>query len=38
MPLPDGLRPTKVVAVHLHYRSRAEQRGRLPSEPSGEIT
>jgi 5-oxopent-3-ene-1,2,5-tricarboxylate decarboxylase/2-hydroxyhepta-2,4-diene-1,7-dioate isomerase len=34
MPLPDGLRPTKVVAVHLNYRSRAEQRGRLPSEPS----
>ena len=34
MPLPDGLRPTKVIAVHLNYRSRAEQRGRLPSEPS----
>jgi 2-keto-4-pentenoate hydratase/2-oxohepta-3-ene-1,7-dioic acid hydratase in catechol pathway/regulator of RNase E activity RraA len=34
MPLPEGLRPTKVVAVHLNYRSRAEQRGRVPSEPS----
>ena len=34
MPVPDGLRPTKVIAVHLNYRSRAEQRGRLPSEPS----
>ena len=34
MPLPAGLRPTKVVAVHLNYRSRAEQRGRFPSEPS----
>ncbi|HWI74042.1 MAG TPA: fumarylacetoacetate hydrolase family protein [Baekduia sp.] len=32
--MPDGLRPTKVVAVHLNYRSRAEQRGRTPSEPS----
>ena len=28
MALPDDLRPTKVVAVHLNYRSRAEQRGR----------
>ena len=34
MPLPAGLWPTKVLAVHLNYRSRAEQRGRLPSEPS----
>jgi 5-oxopent-3-ene-1,2,5-tricarboxylate decarboxylase/2-hydroxyhepta-2,4-diene-1,7-dioate isomerase len=34
MPLPAGLRPTKVLAVHLNYGSRAEQRGRLPSEPS----
>ena len=34
MPLPDGLQPTKVIAVHLNYRSRAEQRGRVPSEPS----
>lgn len=34
MPLPDGLTPTKVVGVHLNYRSRAEQRGRVPAEPS----
>ena len=34
MPLPEGLRPSKIVAVHLNYRSRAEQRGRVPSEPS----
>ena len=34
MPLPDGLVPTKVVGVHLNYRSRAEQRGRMPTEPS----
>ena len=34
MPLPEDVRPTKVVAVHLNYRSRAEQRGRVPSEPS----
>ncbi len=34
MPLPDGLTPTKVVGVHLNYRSRAEQRGRMPTEPS----
>ena len=34
MQLPDGLAPTKVVAVHLNFRSRAEQRGRIPSEPS----
>ena len=34
MPLPNGLQPTKVIAVHLNYRSRAEQRGRVPSEPS----
>ena len=34
MPLPDGLTPTKVVGVHLNYRSRAEQRGRVPTEPS----
>lgn len=26
--------PSKVFAVHLNYRSRAEQRGRTPSEPS----
>jgi 5-oxopent-3-ene-1,2,5-tricarboxylate decarboxylase / 2-hydroxyhepta-2,4-diene-1,7-dioate isomerase len=34
MPLPDGLVARKVVAVHLNYRSRAEQRGRVPGEPS----
>ena len=34
MPLPDGLVAGKVVAVHLNYRSRAEQRGRVPGEPS----
>jgi 2-keto-4-pentenoate hydratase/2-oxohepta-3-ene-1,7-dioic acid hydratase in catechol pathway/regulator of RNase E activity RraA len=26
--------PTKVIAVHLNYRSRAEQRGRVPDAPS----
>jgi len=34
MGLPDGLTPTKVIAVHLNYPSRAAQRGRTPSEPS----
>ena len=34
MPLPDGLVAGKVVAVHVNYRSRAEQRGRVPGEPS----
>jgi 5-oxopent-3-ene-1,2,5-tricarboxylate decarboxylase/2-hydroxyhepta-2,4-diene-1,7-dioate isomerase len=28
------LSPSKIVAVHLNYRSRAAQRGRIPSEPS----
>jgi len=28
------LRPTKIVAVHLNYRARAEERGRIPAEPS----
>ncbi len=32
--LPDGLTASKVIAVHLNYRSRAAQRGRTPSEPS----
>jgi 5-oxopent-3-ene-1,2,5-tricarboxylate decarboxylase/2-hydroxyhepta-2,4-diene-1,7-dioate isomerase len=32
--LPDGLTPTKVIGVHLNYRSRAAQRGRVPTEPS----
>lgn len=31
---PLGLAPTKVIAVHLNYRSRSEQRGRTPSVPS----
>lgn len=33
---PGGLprRPGKIVAVHLSYRSRAEQRGRTPAAPS----
>jgi 5-oxopent-3-ene-1,2,5-tricarboxylate decarboxylase/2-hydroxyhepta-2,4-diene-1,7-dioate isomerase len=34
MPLPEGLTPSKVIAVHLNFRSRAEQRGRIPTEPS----
>jgi 5-oxopent-3-ene-1,2,5-tricarboxylate decarboxylase/2-hydroxyhepta-2,4-diene-1,7-dioate isomerase len=34
MPAPAGLRPSKIVAVHLNYRSRAEERGRLPTTPS----
>src|SRR5215471_7345044 len=34
MPLPEDLVPSKVVGVHLNYRSRAEQRGRIPSQPS----
>ena len=29
-----GHRPGKVIAVHLSYRSRAEQRGRVPQHPS----
>jgi 2-keto-4-pentenoate hydratase/2-oxohepta-3-ene-1,7-dioic acid hydratase in catechol pathway/regulator of RNase E activity RraA len=32
--LPDGLRPGKVIGVHLNYHSRAAQRGRVPTEPS----
>jgi 5-oxopent-3-ene-1,2,5-tricarboxylate decarboxylase/2-hydroxyhepta-2,4-diene-1,7-dioate isomerase len=32
--LPDRVAPTKVIAVHLNYHSRAAQRGRTPSEPS----
>lgn len=33
---PAGARPaaSKVIAVHLNYRSRAAQRGRTPTEPS----
>lgn len=36
-PFPDSLlphRPSKVIAVHLSYRSRAAQRGRTPATPS----
>jgi 5-oxopent-3-ene-1,2,5-tricarboxylate decarboxylase/2-hydroxyhepta-2,4-diene-1,7-dioate isomerase len=32
--LPDGLRAGKVIGVHVNYRSRAAQRGRVPTEPS----
>jgi 5-oxopent-3-ene-1,2,5-tricarboxylate decarboxylase/2-hydroxyhepta-2,4-diene-1,7-dioate isomerase len=31
---PLGLAPTKIIAVHLNYRSRAAERGRTPSAPS----
>ena len=31
---PLGLSPSKIVAVHLNYRSRAEERGRTPVTPS----
>src|ERR1041385_4998938 len=34
MPAPAGLRPSKIVAVPLNYRSRAEERGRVPATPS----
>jgi 5-oxopent-3-ene-1,2,5-tricarboxylate decarboxylase / 2-hydroxyhepta-2,4-diene-1,7-dioate isomerase len=34
MALPEGVAPTKVIAVHLNYHSRAAQRGRTPTEPS----
>jgi len=30
----ESLRPSKIVAVHVNYRSRAQQRGRLPVAPS----
>ncbi len=35
-PLPQGLprRPGKIIAVHLSYPSRADQRGRRPAAPS----
>jgi 5-oxopent-3-ene-1,2,5-tricarboxylate decarboxylase / 2-hydroxyhepta-2,4-diene-1,7-dioate isomerase len=29
-----GLAPSKIIAVHLSYRSRAEERGRVPAQPS----
>jgi 2-keto-4-pentenoate hydratase/2-oxohepta-3-ene-1,7-dioic acid hydratase in catechol pathway/regulator of RNase E activity RraA len=31
---PLGVRPTKIIAVHVNYRSRAEERGRTPAVPS----
>ncbi|BCY09344.1 fumarylacetoacetate hydrolase family protein [Actinoplanes sp. L3-i22] len=31
---PLGLAPSKIIAVHLNYRSRAAERGRTPSQPS----
>ena len=34
MPHPLGLAPSKIIAVHLNYRSRAAERGRQPAEPS----
>ncbi|VXB21680.1 2-keto-4-pentenoate hydratase/2-oxohepta-3-ene-1,7-dioic acid hydratase (Catechol pathway) [Microbacterium sp. 8M] len=33
MPAPID-RPGKIIAIHLNYRSRAEQRGRIPAAPS----
>ncbi|GAB6856824.1 fumarylacetoacetate hydrolase family protein [Microbacterium xylanilyticum] len=33
MPAPVE-RPGKIIAIHLNYRSRAEQRGRIPAAPS----
>ena len=31
---PEWVTPSKVIAVHLNYHSRAAQRGRIPAEPS----
>lgn len=31
---PLGLQPSKIIAVHLNFRSRAAERGRCPDEPS----
>ncbi|CAL9514732.1 hypothetical protein SUDANB95_03679 [Actinosynnema sp. ALI-1.44] len=31
---PLGLQPSKIIAVHLNFRSRAAERGRFPEEPS----
>jgi len=31
---PLGVQPSKIVAVHVNYRSRARQRGRVPAAPS----
>ncbi|TYK43389.1 fumarylacetoacetate hydrolase family protein [Actinomadura decatromicini] len=34
MPHPLGDRPSKIIAVHLNFPSRAKERGRIPPEPS----
>jgi 2-keto-4-pentenoate hydratase/2-oxohepta-3-ene-1,7-dioic acid hydratase in catechol pathway/regulator of RNase E activity RraA len=34
MPSPAPTTPSKIIAVHLNYRSRAAQRGRTPAVPS----
>ncbi|WP_242910185.1 fumarylacetoacetate hydrolase family protein [Actinomadura terrae] len=34
MPHPLGNRPSKIIAVHLNFPSRARERGRIPAEPS----
>ncbi|MFD4524132.1 fumarylacetoacetate hydrolase family protein [Streptomyces sp. NPDC058470] len=34
MPHPLGTTPSKIIAVHLNYRSRAAERGRVPEQPS----
>lgn len=34
MPHPLGRTPSKIIAVHLNYRSRAAERGRIPGHPS----
>ncbi|MGW2052126.1 fumarylacetoacetate hydrolase family protein [Streptomyces sp. NPDC001858] len=34
MPHPLGSTPSKVIAVHLNYPSRARERGRVPAQPS----
>ena len=34
MPHPLGNRPSKIIAVHLNFPSRAKERGRIPAEPS----
>ncbi|GAA4225565.1 hypothetical protein GCM10022254_07710 [Actinomadura meridiana] len=34
MPHPLGDRPSKIIAVHLNFPSRAKERGRIPGHPS----
>ncbi|KKD09188.1 fumarylacetoacetate hydrolase family protein [Streptomyces sp. WM6386] len=34
MPHPLGNTPSKIIAVHLNFRSRAKERGRTPAHPS----